>query len=179
VRSLRRGTSTLDFEEFEKLGHLDAPTPNRVASPWQSDCRQREQEERRSEGCSSAASLEGGLSSSRQPAPSCELPAPATHEYMGDGTEDVETGYTSHLTIFSADSEYSSNTSSEAPESLCNGLRGESNGTGTLEPHRGLSPLVFDLLPNPSIDHLVAVILKYPRREESGRRKSLNPGPIG
>jgi hypothetical protein len=23
------------------------------------------------------------------------------------------------------------------------------------------------------------VILKYPRREESGRRKSLNPGPIG
>jgi hypothetical protein len=67
VRSLRRGTSTLDFEEFEKLGHLDAPTPNRVASPWQSDCRQREQEERRSEGCSSAASLEGGLSS-RQPA---------------------------------------------------------------------------------------------------------------
>jgi hypothetical protein len=31
---------------------------------------------------------------------------------------------------------------------------------------------------NPSIDHLVAVILKYPRREESGRRESLNPGPI-
>ena len=47
------------------------------------------------------------------------------------------------------------------------------------KPYKGLSPLVFDLLPNPSIDHLVAVILKYPRPEESGRRKSLNPGPIG
>jgi hypothetical protein len=47
------------------------------------------------------------------------------------------------------------------------------------EPHRGLSPLVFDLPPNPSIDYLVPVILKYLRREESGRRKSLNPGPIG
>ena len=42
--------STLDFEEFEKLGHLDATTPNKVASPCQSDCRQREQE-RRSVGC--------------------------------------------------------------------------------------------------------------------------------
>jgi len=28
------------------------------------------------------------------------------------------------------------------------------------KPHRGLSCLVFDLLPNPSIDHLVPVILK-------------------
>jgi hypothetical protein len=45
--------------------------------------------------------------------------------------------------------------------------------------HRGFSRLIFDLLPNPSIDHLVAVILKYPRREESGLRKSLNPGLIG
>ena len=32
---------------------------------------------------------------------------------------------------------------------------------------------------SPGFGHLVAVILKYPRREESGRRKSLNPGPIG
>jgi hypothetical protein len=47
------------------------------------------------------------------------------------------------------------------------------------KPHRGLSLLDFDLLPNPSIDHLVPVILKYPRREESAWRKSLNPGPIG
>ena len=47
------------------------------------------------------------------------------------------------------------------------------------EPYRGLSPLIFDLLPNPSIDHLVAVILKYPRREESDWRKSLNPGSTG
>jgi hypothetical protein len=31
------------------------------------------------------------------------------------------------------------------------------------KPHRGFSRLVFDLPPNPSIDHLVAVILKYPR----------------
>jgi hypothetical protein len=45
------------------------------------------------------------------------------------------------------------------------------------KPRKGFSPLVFDLLPNPSIDHLVAVILKYPRREESGRRKCLNFGP--
>jgi hypothetical protein len=42
-------------------------------------------------------------------------------------------------------------------------------------PHRGFSCLVFDLLPNSSIDHLVAVILNYPRREEMGRRKGLNP----
>jgi hypothetical protein len=35
------------------------------------------------------------------------------------------------------------------------------------DPHRGFSRLVFDLPPNPSIDHLIAVILKYPRREES------------
>src|SRR5215218_267300 len=47
------------------------------------------------------------------------------------------------------------------------------------KPYRGLSPLVFDLPPNPSIDRLVAVILKYPRREESGQRKSLNPDPMG
>jgi hypothetical protein len=46
------------------------------------------------------------------------------------------------------------------------------------KPYKGLSPLVFDLPLNPSIDHLVAVILKYPRREESGRGKSVNPGPI-
>jgi hypothetical protein len=30
------------------------------------------------------------------------------------------------------------------------------------EPHRGLSPLIFDLVPNPNIDHLVPVIrLEY------------------
>jgi hypothetical protein len=45
-------------------------------------------------------------------------------------------------------------------------------------PHRGLSPLIFALPPNSSIDHLVGVILKYPRREESGQRESLDPGPI-
>jgi hypothetical protein len=50
---------------------------------------------------------------------------------------------------------------------------------GLQKPHRGFSRLAFDLPPNPSIDHLVEVILKYPRREESGRRKSLSPGPIG
>jgi hypothetical protein len=47
------------------------------------------------------------------------------------------------------------------------------------ELHRAFSRLVFDLLPYHSIDHLVPVILKYPRREELGWRKSLNPGPIG
>jgi hypothetical protein len=52
-------------------------------------------------------------------------------------------------------------------------------GEGTPETLEGFSRLVFDLPPNPSIDYLVAVILKYPRREESGWRKSLNPGPTG
>jgi hypothetical protein len=47
------------------------------------------------------------------------------------------------------------------------------------ETHRGFSFLVLDLFPNPSIDHLVAVIQKNPRREESGPRKCLNPGPTG
>jgi len=47
------------------------------------------------------------------------------------------------------------------------------------EPQRGFSCLVFDLLPALASTHLVPVILKHPRREESGRRKSLNPGPIG
>jgi hypothetical protein len=69
------------------------------------------------------------------------------------GPEDAEVGDTSPLISFSND--------------------------GIQEPHRGFSRLVFDLPPNPSIDHLVAVILKYPRREESGRRKRLNPCPIG
>ena len=70
------------------------------------------------------------------------------------------------LTSFSIDGEYTSNTSSEAPESLPYQFE-----WGVLrKPHRGFSRLVFDLLPNPSIDHLVPVILKYPRREESGRR---------
>jgi len=44
------------------------------------------------------------------------------------------------------------------------------------ESHRGFSRPIFDLPPNPSIDHLVPVILKYPRREESGWRMSLSPG---
>jgi hypothetical protein len=44
------------------------------------------------------------------------------------GTEDVEEQDTSHLTIFSADSELSSDTTSEAPESLSNVLRGDSSG---------------------------------------------------
>ncbi|HET6661114.1 MAG TPA: hypothetical protein VFH16_14455, partial [Rubrobacter sp.] len=61
------------------------------------------------------------------------------------------------------------------------GLRYLLEGVGGVlqESHRGFSFLVFDLPPSPSIDHLVAVILKYPRREESDRRKSLIPGPIG
>ena len=85
---------------------------------------------------------------------------------------------TSLLTSFSIDGEHCLNTSSEAPQSLSNGLRGDSNGEVPQEPHRGFSRPIFDLPPNPSIDHLVAVILKYPRGEESSRRKSLNPGPI-
>jgi hypothetical protein len=50
---------------------------------------------------------------------------------------------------------------------------------GTPETLEGFSCLAFDLPPNPSINHLVLVILKCPRRDDSGRRKSLNPGPIG
>ena len=83
------------------------------------------------------------------------------------------------LTSFNIDGERFLNTPSETAQSLSNGLRGYSNGGVLQNPHKGLSPLDFDLLPNPSIDHLVPVILKYPRREGSSRRKSLNPGPIG
>jgi hypothetical protein len=83
------------------------------------------------------------------------------------------------LTSFNIDGERFLNTSSEATQSLSNGLRGDSNGEVLQKPLEGFSRLVFDLLPNPSIDHLVVVILKYPRPEESGWRKSLNPGPIG
>ena len=100
------------------------------------------------------------------------------HEDMRDGGEDVEVGDTGCLTSISIDGEYCLNTSSEAPQCLSNGLRGDSNGRSP-ETLQGISRLVFDLLPNPSIDHLVAVILKYPRREESGRRKRLNPDPTG
>jgi hypothetical protein len=38
------------------------------------------------------------------------MPAPATHEDMGGGTEDVEVGNTRLLTNFSIDGEYTSNT---------------------------------------------------------------------
>jgi hypothetical protein len=37
-----------------------------------------------------------------------------------------------HHGLFSADSEHSLNTSSEAPESLCKGLRGDSNDSEVL-----------------------------------------------
>src|SRR5215207_2225566 len=83
------------------------------------------------------------------------------------------------LTNLSIDGEYSSNTLSERRGWLLRAYATPSNGEVLQERHKGFSRLVFDLLPNPSIDHLVSVILKYPRREESGRRKSLNPGPIG
>ena len=87
-------------------------------------------------------------------------------------------GDLSILTSFSIDGEYCLNTSSEAPQCLSNGLRGDSNGRSP-ETFQGISRLVFDLPPNPSIDRLVPVILEYPRREESGWRKSLNLGPTG
>jgi hypothetical protein len=47
------------------------------------------------------------------------------HAWVRWGSSGAGHGY---LTIFSADSELSLNTSSEAPESLCKGLRGDSNG---------------------------------------------------
>ena len=77
---------------------------------------------------------------------------------MRDGGEDVEVGDTGCLTSISIDGEYCLNTSSEAPQCLSNGLRGDSNGRSP-ETLQGISRLVFDLLPNPSIDHLVPVIL--------------------
>ena len=76
-----------------------------------------------------------------------------------------DTGY---LTSISANSEYSSGALSELREWLLRASVTISNGEVPQEPHRGLSPLVFDLLPNPSFDHLVPVILMYPREEESG-----------
>ena len=83
------------------------------------------------------------------------------------------------LTSFNIDGERFLDTSSEPREWLLRASATPSNGEVLRVAQRGLSPLVFDLLPNPSIVHLVPVILKYPRREESGWRKSLNPGPIG
>jgi hypothetical protein len=82
------------------------------------------------------------------------------------------------LTSFNIDGERFLNISSEPREWL---LRASATYRRWVlqESHRGFSRPIFDLLPNPSIDHLVAVILKYPRPEESGRRMSLNPGPIG
>jgi hypothetical protein len=52
------------------------------------------------------------------------------------------------------------------------GLRYPSDRTVLQKPYRGFSRLDFDLPPNPSIDHLVPVILKYPRREESLEEES-------
>jgi hypothetical protein len=40
----------------------------------------------------------------------CEQLTPATHEDMGDGTEDVEVGDTSYLTSFSINGEHTSYT---------------------------------------------------------------------
>jgi hypothetical protein len=82
------------------------------------------------------------------------------------------------LTSFNIDGEHFLNTSSEPREWLLRAYATPPNARVLQEPHRGLSCLVFDLPPNPGIDHLVPVILKYLRREESGRRKRLNPGPI-
>ena len=79
------------------------------------------------------------------------------------------------LTSLSMDSEYISITLSERRGCLLRASATLSSGEVLQEGHRGFSRLVFDHPPNPSIDHLVAVILEYPRREESGRRKCLNP----
>ena len=70
---------------------------------------------------------------------------------------------TSHLTSFSIDGERTSDTLSERRESILRASATPSNGEVLQERHRGFSSLIFDLLPNPSIYHLVAVILKYPR----------------
>ncbi len=112
----------------------------------------------------------------------CSLVRAARTSYPrghGGGTEDVEVGDTSLLTSLSIDGEYTSDTLSERRGSILPASVSILMKVVLQKRYRGLSRLVFDLPPNPSIDHLVAVILKYPRREESGRRKSLNPGPTG
>ena len=86
------------------------------------------------------------------------------HQPRGHGgTGDVEVGDTSLLTSFSMSGEYTSNTLSERREWLVRASATASNVRVLQNPHKGFSRLVFDLLPNPSIDHLVAVILKYAR----------------
>ena len=56
------------------------------------------------------------------------------HEGDGGGPEDVESRGTGYLTNFSANSEYSSNAFSEASQSLSDGLRVVSNGSGLVKP---------------------------------------------
>ena len=62
-----------------------------------------------------------------------------TGGYVGD-LQEQDTGY---LTRFSANSEYSSNTSSEATQSLTNVLRVDSNGGVLVKPRRRFSWLFF------------------------------------
>ena len=69
--------------------------------------------------------------------------APATHEDMGDGTDDVEVGDISILTSFSIDGEYCLNTSSEATQSLSKVLRVDSNGWGTSKSVQTILVAVF------------------------------------
>jgi len=59
------------------------------------------------------------------------------HEYMGDGTEDVEVGDASVLTNFSIDGEHRLHISSEGTQSLSNGLRDDSNGRALQNLTRG------------------------------------------
>ena len=68
-------------------------------------------------------------------------------------------GDTGYLTDFSMDSEYNSDTLSEPRECLLRASATPSRVRVLQEGHRGFSRLVFDLPPNPSIDHLVPVIL--------------------
>jgi hypothetical protein len=51
------------------------------------------------------------------------------------------------LTSFSINSEHRLNTASGAPQSLSNGLRGDSNGGVLQEAHRRFSCLIFDYPP--------------------------------
>ncbi len=55
-------------------------------------------------------------------------------------------GHASLLTSFSIDGEYTSKTSSEATQSLSNGLRVDSDGVILQKPYKGFSRLDFDLL---------------------------------
>ena len=85
----------------------------------------------------------------------CPYHQPRTHGELGDR----EVRDKSLLTSFNIDGERFLNTSSEPREWLLRASATPSNGEGAPETLQGILAPHFDLPPNPSIDHLVPVIL--------------------